>query len=69
VRELPPEVPEGDEGTKERRGVPLEERSQLQVPQEGKIVVGEVLPPQIEVDGNVLTGDGSLATWNLESSL
>jgi hypothetical protein len=39
------------------------------VPQEGEIVVGEVLPPQIEVDSNVLTGDGSLATWNLESSL
>jgi hypothetical protein len=29
---------------------------------EGEILVGEVLPPQIEVDGNVLTGISSLAT-------
>ena len=35
---------------------------QLQLPQEGQIVVGEVVPPQIEVDGKVLTAGSTLAT-------
>ena len=57
--ELPPEVPAGDG---EVQGVGDAEQLQLQVPQEGEILVGEVLPHQIEVDGNVLTVASSLAT-------
>ena len=57
--ELPPEVPAGDG---EVQGVGDAEQLQLQVPQEGEILVGEVLPHQTEVDGNVLTVASSLAT-------
>ena len=57
--ELTPEIPAGNG---EVPGVGDAEQLQLQVPQEGEIVIGEVLPHQIEVDGNVLTVASSLAT-------
>ena len=57
--ELAPEVPAANG---EVQGVGDAEQLQLQVPHEGQIVVGEVLPHQTEVDGNVLTVASSLAT-------
>ena len=42
-------------------GVSCEEAFQLEIQEEGEIVLGEVLPPQIEVDGNMLTGVGSFS--------
>ena len=50
--ELPPELPEGGEL---REGLALEEQLQLQVPQEGGIVVGEILPTEIEADSSLAT--------------
>ena len=59
AEELAPEVPAANG---EVQGVGDAEQLQLQVPHEGQIVFGEVLPHQIEVDGNVLTVASSLAT-------
>ena len=60
--ELPRELPEGDDAAHVRKGLAPEEQFQLQAPQKGEIVVGEILPTEIEVNGNLLTADSNLAT-------
>ena len=42
---------------------------QLQLPQEGQIVVGEIIPAQIEVDGKVLTAGSTLSTFSAGNAL
>eukprot|EP00435_Cladocopium_sp_Y103_P032112 s1247_g8.t1 len=53
---------DGAQGDDLAAHVHAEQPFQLQVPQEGQIIVGEILPTQIEVDGQVLTQTNSLAT-------